>query len=129
MRIAAKRDRNESDIVAALELVGCSVLRVSSTAAPDLMVGVAGNNVLMEVKWPGEGLTPAQAALHARWAGAPIHIVTSPAEALSAVGYCDEAIERILSGNVLVADVERAVRGTRAATPRSRPPRAPSRAR
>ena len=84
-RYAKKRDANESDIVTALELVGCSVLQGDH---PDLIVGRAGRSYLLEVKKPGyrdSDLKPSQKLMLATWNG-HYAIVTSPNEALKAIG-------------------------------------------
>lgn len=82
-RYAAKRDKNEASIITALRAVGCSVMQQSGKGVPDLLVGQRGRTLLLEVKMPGESLTPAQEEFHARWRGAPIHVVTSVEEALA----------------------------------------------
>jgi hypothetical protein len=92
MRTAAKRDRNEPEIVAALEAAGYAVQRLSDPGVPDLLVcddarlwtGAVLKLWLLEVKMPGESLTPTQRKWHAAWPGR-VAIVHSPAEALEAV--------------------------------------------
>jgi Holliday junction resolvase len=44
----AKRDANEPDIVAALEKIGCKVIRLNQPV--DLLVGFKNRNFLIEVK-------------------------------------------------------------------------------
>lgn len=77
---ARKRDANEPEIVRALEDIGCTVLRVSGPAVPDLLVHVRGRWLPIEVKAKGGKLTPAQEALYQH---APYPIVTSPDEAVA----------------------------------------------
>lgn len=74
MRRAAKVDRNQVEIVAALRAVGASVAPCHAVGAgfPDLVVGYQGNNWLIEVKDPLQSkhrheLTPAQVEFHAAW--------------------------------------------------------------
>lgn len=59
-RRAAKRDANEGEIVDALEQVGANVYRLSAENVPDLLVIRDGLSFLIEVKVPGEKLTPGQ---------------------------------------------------------------------
>ena len=63
MRRAAKRDANETDIVAALERIGCVVRRVNQDGLPDLLVARGGTCLPIEVKDKGGKLTASQAAL------------------------------------------------------------------
>lgn len=89
---ARRVDANQIGIVHALEGAGCSVTDLSAVGrgVPDLLV-LAPNElrpVLMEVKnkaGRGDTLTPAQVKFHAAYWGA-IHRVTSPSEALAAMG-------------------------------------------
>ena len=91
MRQAAKRDRNEGEIVAALEACGCSVTRLSQKGVPDLLVGYIHpvsrlpRTTLIEVKEPRGKLTPDQDEWHALFVG-EVHIVRTIDEALEAVG-------------------------------------------
>lgn len=86
----ASRDGNEPEIVQVLEKAGYFVTRISGAGVPDLLVIKPGLNVpvdvvedyaealrmmgktdiaLMEVKMPGEPLTPAQRKFHQRALG------------------------------------------------------------
>lgn len=101
MKYAKQRDANEAEIVAVLRAYGCSVAKLDGAGLPDLLVGYAGQTILVEVKDPkkrktgtaqsrnsigGRGeLRPAQAKFHDEWRGSPIYIVHSVAEALAAV--------------------------------------------
>lgn len=84
MRRAARRDGNESEIIEALQAVGCSVLQLDEI---DLVVGWRGRNFLLEVKMPKRRrkLRPIQERLSFDWRG-QYSIVTSVDEALAAVG-------------------------------------------
>lgn len=57
MRRAAKVDRNQAEIVAALRGIGATVqpLHTVGDGCPDLLVGFRGRNMLIEVK---DGLRP-----------------------------------------------------------------------
>lgn len=76
MRRAAKVDRNQAEIVAALRGVGATVqpLHAVGKGCPDLLVGFRGVNFLLEVKdWQnspsGRALTPDQVEWHGGWKG------------------------------------------------------------
>jgi Holliday junction resolvase len=85
MALALKRDSIEPEIVAALERAGCSVWNLNGKGVPDLLVGRAGKNYLLEVKDPLTGrLTQDQIYWHRTWRG-KVHIVRSVDEALRAV--------------------------------------------
>jgi hypothetical protein len=81
-----KRDAVEAEIVQALEATGCTVSRISAAGVPDLLVGRAGANVLLEVKSDGGRLTAAQVEWHATWRGQAA-VVYSVAEALEEVNH------------------------------------------
>jgi hypothetical protein len=86
MRTAAKRDANERTIIDALKRAGCTVQRLSGAGMPDLLIGRHGRTHLLEVKMPGGMMTDMQVVWHHWWRGSTVHVVTTPAEALSAVG-------------------------------------------
>lgn len=52
MRRRARVDRNQAEIVKALRKVGCSVqpLHTVGKGCPDILVGIRGRNLLMEIK-------------------------------------------------------------------------------
>lgn len=87
MRWAAKRDANEPEIVAALEMAGWTVIKVSDSGFPDLLCARKGVLKLLEVKMPDGELTPAQEKTFARIQRAlvSVHVVRTPEEALMAV--------------------------------------------
>lgn len=92
MRYAAKVDRNQPEIVAALRKVGATVQSLAAVGdgVPDLLVGFRNANHLLEVK-DGEKvpsarlLTSEQLGWHAKWIG-PVTIVYSVEDALRAIG-------------------------------------------
>ena len=86
-RQAARVDGNQAEIVAALRRAGCSVAITSGVGRgfPDLVAGVGGETYLLEVKRPGERLTPDEARWHDAWRGHVV-IVYSIDDALRAVG-------------------------------------------
>lgn len=76
MRRAARVDGNQSTVVALLRRLGCSVqpLHVVGQGCPDLLIGVAGVNLLGEVKDPAKPLsarrlTIDQEVWHHAWQG------------------------------------------------------------
>jgi Holliday junction resolvase len=93
MRRAAKVDATQAAIVKALRAAGCKVLSLAACGkgVPDLLVYRDSNYcgewiTLIEVKNPagrGTSLTPDQVKFHAEW---PVTVVTTPEEALRAVG-------------------------------------------
>jgi len=92
MRRAARIDGNHAEIVNALRHVGCSVHSTAGMHAgfPDLVVGVAGRNLLVEVKDgslppSARKLSPLEEAWHAEWRG-EVHVITSIDDALALVG-------------------------------------------
>lgn len=87
MAWSAKADGNQAAIVSALRKVGALVLSLHRVGGgcPDLLVQFAGITHLIEVKMPAQRyrLTPAQKEFHGAWV---VKIVTSPVEALQAIG-------------------------------------------
>lgn len=93
MRRAAKVDRNQAEIVAALRGAGCSValLHTVGKGVPDLLVGRDKQTFLIEIKDgerpPSERrLTPVQVEWWDAWRGQPPCVVKNVDEALVAVG-------------------------------------------
>lgn len=84
-------DDNHADVVSALRRAGCSVQSLASLGrgVPDLLVGVAGQNRLFEVKDGAkvpskQRLTEDEIEWHATWRGNVV-TVTSADEALQVV--------------------------------------------
>ena len=71
MRRAARVDANQAEIVDALRSVGAAVQSLAAVGrgVPDLLVGFRGKLYLLEVKMPGEKLTPRELTWHTFWAG------------------------------------------------------------
>jgi hypothetical protein len=83
MRRAAKVDRNQAEIVAALRAVGATVqpLHAVGAGCPDLLVGFRGVNYLMEVKdWQAPAsdrqLNARQVEWHGGWKGSVAKVET-----------------------------------------------------
>ena len=92
MRRAAKRDKNHREIADAFRQVGCSVFETDRVGEgfPDLILGVMGRNVLVEVKSPETrygraGLNPNQTLFNEAWRGDKVVIVTTADEAFALV--------------------------------------------
>lgn len=88
---AAKADANQASIVAALRQIGCSVqpLHTVGKGVPDLLVGIRGQNLLLEVKDgakppSAQHLTPDQKDWHQAWRG-HVEVVNSIEQAIIAV--------------------------------------------
>jgi hypothetical protein len=64
VRLAAKRDANEAELVKWLREHGWYVAHCSSTALPDLICFRLGVLMLVEVKMPGKKHTGAQLIFH-----------------------------------------------------------------
>lgn len=104
MRRAAKIDNTQAAIVDALRAAGCKVqsLAACGKGVPDLLVyspwqhqfdAMRQKMILLEVKNPagrGTSLTPDQVKFHAEW---PVTVVTTPEEALAAVGIHNRGVE------------------------------------
>ena len=71
MRRRAKVDRNQPEVTAALRAAGWKVrpLHMVGEGWPDLCAAQDDINVLVEVKMPGEKLTPAEEKFWAEWPG------------------------------------------------------------
>lgn len=86
-----RTDRNQTEIVAALRRIGCSVAITSALGDgfPDIVVGFKGRNFLMEIKdgtkVPSKRkLTPDEVKFHDNWRG-EISVVESVDDALNVV--------------------------------------------
>lgn len=91
MRRRGRTDGNHGEIVDALRAAGCTVQSLASLGCgvPDLLVGVAGRNVLLEVKNGRKSpahrrLTADESTWHAAWAG-QVATVASIDEALAVI--------------------------------------------
>ena len=81
MRYAAKRDTTEPAIVDALQRFGCTVIRLSQSGVPDLLVRTPdGCAHLVECKAPHGTRTPAQRKFLQTWG--PVPLIRSSEEAV-----------------------------------------------
>jgi Holliday junction resolvase len=76
MRRAARTDRNQNEIAAAFQALGCSIYSLAAVGngVPDLLVGCHGQNLLIEVKDGAKSksrraLTPDQQKFKDNWRG------------------------------------------------------------
>lgn len=85
-RYDARRDANEPDIVDALEAARIKVWKLSKPF--DLLCGIGGRFVILEVKGKDGDLTEQQAEdlAECRYRNLPVYVVRTPEEALQAVG-------------------------------------------
>ena len=79
MRRKARVDENQLVIVARLRRHGATVvpLHTVGEGVPDLLVGIRGTTLLVDVKTPAGRLTERQVDWHGTWTGAPVCIVRS----------------------------------------------------
>ena len=89
-RMVHRSDANTGTIVAALRAIGASVEYLGGKGSPDLLVGLRGQNFLLEVKSGNKQLNDDQVLWHARWKG-QVAIVRTTADAFRAIGF-DAAI-------------------------------------
>ena len=83
-------DANQAEIVAALRSIGAFVqpLHQVGGGVPDLLVGIGGRTLLIEVKDGNKPpsareLTPDQEDWHAGWRGGPVYVVTDVGDAIT----------------------------------------------
>lgn len=94
---AHRKDASHKAVVAAFEAHGCSVnvIEQAKTGCPDLVVGYLGVDHGVEVKptkeqagkdWRRDTVPrESQLAFHARWRGAPIHVVRTVEDVVALV--------------------------------------------
>lgn len=66
-----KRDANHAEIASAFEQLGCTVADTSALGDdfPDIVVGTAGRNLLVEIKTDAGKLSHGQDGFRERWRG------------------------------------------------------------
>lgn len=91
MRVAAKIDANQPEIVKALRKAGATVQTLAAVGkgVPDLLVAKSGSLWLVEVKDGSKPpsqrkLTPDQVEWHSKWAS-PVYVVNNIEEALKVI--------------------------------------------
>ena len=89
-KYAAKTDNNQAEIVKTFKAMGCTVQDLSSVGSgcPDLLVGVSGINLLIEVKNPETRgkLEVNQILWHDDWRG-QVQVVKSSEHAIKIVNF------------------------------------------
>ena len=88
MRLAARRDANEDEVVAAMEARGAHVEKINDAGRFDLLVWYKGQTLLLEVKdgrKPPSArlLTAAEQKFHDRWPGDNLFVVNGVEDALA----------------------------------------------
>lgn len=81
-RLPHKRDSNHAEIARTFEQLGCTVFDTSAVGGdfPDMVVGIAGKNLLVECKTEKGALTQGQDGFRERWRG-QYDVVRSPEDA------------------------------------------------
>jgi hypothetical protein len=93
MRLAARRDANEDQVVSALEAAGAYVKKINDGGTFDLLVWYRGNTLLLECKDGNKPpsarkLTPAEQKFHDQWPGNNLHVVLGPEDAVALLRTC-----------------------------------------
>jgi Holliday junction resolvase len=90
----ARVDSNHKEIVAELRKAGATVVSLAAMkhGCPDLLVGYAGETILMEVKMPKGKFTPDQLDFLSKWKGGAISRVDSVDAAIRALGITRKVI-------------------------------------
>lgn len=71
MRKKARIDLNQKDIVGHLRTLGATILHTHQLGhgAPDVIAGINGVNVMIEIKSGAAKLTPDEKTFHSTWRG------------------------------------------------------------
>lgn len=98
MRLKARVDANQGEIVNALRKIGCSVqhLHQLGKGVPDILVGVNNLNLLYELKDGSKSpsdrrLTTDEITWHDEWRG-QVNILESVEDALKSIRYYRESV-------------------------------------
>jgi hypothetical protein len=85
-KYTCKTDSNQAEIVKALRDYGCSVtpIHMVGGGCPDLLCGIKGKNILLEVKGKGKLLNNKEALWFGSWKG-QAEIVYSPEGAIMVI--------------------------------------------
>ena len=91
-RRAARRDANHTAVADTFRALGCSVFETDRVGEgfPDLVVGMQGDNLLVEVKNPATyygrtGLNGSQTKFNEAWRGSKVMVICSADEAAAFV--------------------------------------------
>ena len=106
MRAIAKIDSNQPEIVEAFRQLHCSVLLLHQVGSgcPDLLVGVNGFNVLIEVKTSTGKLTDDQKDFITVWNGDAVNIVRTREDAIELVNHYRSLSKQPRKVNALAAN-------------------------
>ena len=87
VRIIARTDANQAEIVDALREVGAAVLHLHQVGkgCPDILVSFRDTNYLMEIKTANGELTPDEINFFQTWRG-PVCVVRNAEDALRTIG-------------------------------------------
>lgn len=96
-RFAAKKDKNQDEIVTFLRGMGASVKITSDTGVFDLIIGYRGITVLAECKGKGGRLTDAQVKFMESWHGGRLVVLKSVDHALAMLNSIHDDDERLRS--------------------------------
>jgi Holliday junction resolvase len=91
----ARVDTNHKEIVAALREAGATVVSLAAMkhGCPDLLVGYAGETLLMEIKRDSKSrFTPDQLEFMAKWKGGAVSRVDSVDAAIRALGIIQKVV-------------------------------------
>lgn len=88
-----RKDGNHNELKRVFENMGCSVLDLYNAGipgCPDIIVGVAGKTLPVEIKNPDTrygraGLNSSQTAFQQEWRGGPLYVVSSADEVVALV--------------------------------------------
>jgi hypothetical protein len=87
-----KKDKNHHRVTNVLHRLGCTVTDLAEVGrgVPDVLVGVNGENVLVEIKNPltqygRRGLNKRQQGFAQRWRGGPVHIIRNEDDCIALV--------------------------------------------
>lgn len=71
MRRRARVDTNQASIVAHLRALGATIIHTHTIGrgCPDIVVGINGRNLLIEIKYKRARLTPDEITWHSQWRG------------------------------------------------------------
>ena len=90
-----RKDDNHNEISRALGKIGCTILDLSAVGngCPDILVGTAGRNILMEIKDGAKPpsarkLTPQEDSFHSTWGGT-VYTVCTVQEAIDIISNTD----------------------------------------
>lgn len=85
-RLPCRKDANHNELAGVFESLGCSVLDLSMVGddCPDILVGIAAVNVLVEIKSATGKLEPGQERFKRDWNG-PCEVCRTADEAIALV--------------------------------------------